>query len=99
MRSWLRRPEVVEPKYPPRKSAIKLDGWTEVLRTWLRSDSHRAKRERRTASEVLTRPLGISNHEINQETCNPKLMIDFVPSRANCFSNRDFEVAVRIPTT
>jgi hypothetical protein len=24
-------------------------GWTEVLRTWLRSDSHRAKRERRTA--------------------------------------------------
>jgi len=49
VRSWLRRPEVVEPKYPPRKSASKLDGWTEVLRTWLRSDSHRAKRERRTA--------------------------------------------------
>jgi len=49
VRSWLRRPEVVEPKYPPRKNASKLDGWTEVLRTWLRSDSHRVKRERRTA--------------------------------------------------
>ena len=49
VRSWLRRPEVVEPKYPPRKAASKLDGWAEVLRTWLRSDSHRVKRERRTA--------------------------------------------------
>ena len=46
VRSWLRRPEIVEPKYPPRKSAGKLEGWTEVLRTWLRSDSRRAKRAR-----------------------------------------------------
>lgn len=49
LRSWLRRPEVVEPKYPARKTASKLDGWTEVLPTWLPSDGHRAKRERRTA--------------------------------------------------
>jgi len=53
VRSWLRRPEVVEPKYPPRKSASKLEGWTEVLRTWLRSDGHRAKRERRTAMALF----------------------------------------------
>jgi len=49
VRSWLRRPEVAEPKCPPRKPARKLDGRTEVLRVWLRSDSHRARRERGTA--------------------------------------------------
>ena len=53
VRSWLRRPQVVEPKYPPRKSASKLDGWAEVLRTWLRTDSHRAKRERRSARALF----------------------------------------------
>jgi transposase len=49
VRDWLRRPEETEPKYPARKTVSKLDGWAELLRTWLRTDSHRAKRERRTA--------------------------------------------------
>ena len=49
VRNWLRQPEVTEPKYPARKSVSKVDGWAELLRTWLRTDSHRAKRERRTA--------------------------------------------------
>lgn len=53
VRSSLRRPEVVEPKYPARKAASKLDGWMEVLRARLRSDSHRAKRERRTAMALF----------------------------------------------
>jgi transposase len=53
VRSWMRRPQVVEPMYPPRKAASKLDGWTEVLQTWLRTDSHRARRERRTAKVLF----------------------------------------------
>lgn len=53
VRSWMRRPQVVEPVYPPRKTASKLDGWTEVLQTWLRTDSHRGKRERRTAKGLF----------------------------------------------
>lgn len=53
VRSWMRRPQVVEPMYPPRKTASKLDGWTEVLQTWLRTDSHRARRERRTAKVLF----------------------------------------------
>ncbi len=53
VRSWMRRPQVVEPMYPPRKAVSKLDGWTEVLLTWLRTDSHRARRERRTAKVLF----------------------------------------------
>lgn len=53
VRSWMRRPQVVEPMYPPRKAVSKLDGWTEVLQTWLRSDGHRARRERRTARALF----------------------------------------------
>ena len=53
VRGWLRQPEVVEPKYPPRKAASKVDGWADLLRTWLRTDSHRAKRERRTAQALF----------------------------------------------
>ncbi len=53
VRSWLRRPEVVEPKYPSRKAASKLDGWIELLGTWLRTDSHRGGRERRTAKALF----------------------------------------------
>jgi len=53
VRSWMRRPQVVEPMYPARKTASKLDGWTEVLQTWLRTDSHRGKRERRTAKGLF----------------------------------------------
>ncbi len=53
VRSWMRRPQVVEPVYPARKAVSKLDGWTEVLQTWLRTDSHRGKRERRTAKGLF----------------------------------------------
>lgn len=53
VRGWLRRPKVVEPKYPARKGASKLDGWTELLATWLKTDSHRARRERRTATVLF----------------------------------------------
>ena len=53
VRSWMRRPQVVEPVYPVRKAVSKLDGWTEVLEAWLRTDSHRARRERRTAKGLF----------------------------------------------
>lgn len=53
VRGWLRRPKVVEPKYPARRGASKLDGWAELLATWLKTDSHRAKRERRTAMALF----------------------------------------------
>jgi len=52
VRRWLRQPEVSEPKYPKRRSASKVDRWAELLSTWLRTDSHRAKRERRTARSM-----------------------------------------------
>ena len=53
VRNWLRQPEVTEPKYPARRTVSKVDGWAELLRTWLRTDSHRAKRERRTAKMMF----------------------------------------------
>ena len=43
IKSWLRRSEMVEPKYPPRVSATKLDGFTDTLATWLKADAHRGK--------------------------------------------------------
>jgi transposase len=49
IRRWLRQPEVVEPQYPKRRSPSKVDPWAELLRTWLRTDSYRSRRERRTA--------------------------------------------------
>ncbi len=62
VRGWLRRPKVVEPRYPARRGVSKLDGWTELLATWLKTDSHRAKRERRTATMLFAavRALGYS---------------------------------------
>jgi transposase len=62
VRGWLRRPAVVEPKYPARRGASKLDGWAELLATWLKTDSHRGRRERRTATVLFAavRALGYS---------------------------------------
>lgn len=62
IRSWLRRPEVVEPKFQPRQAVSVIDEWTELLGTWLRTDSHRGKRERRTAKAMFEaiRALGFS---------------------------------------
>ena len=45
---WLSAPEMVEPQYPVRQAAASvLDPFKEQLVTWLKSDSHRNKRERR----------------------------------------------------
>ncbi|MGN7105320.1 IS21 family transposase [Ralstonia holmesii] len=49
VRSWLREPEATEPKYPKRVSPSVVDEWAGQLEEWLRTDSHRPKRERRTA--------------------------------------------------
>lgn len=48
IKSWLRRGQMVEPKYPARVMATKLDGFTEQLVIWLKADAHRGKRDRRT---------------------------------------------------
>jgi transposase len=49
VRSWLRQEGAVEPKYPKRKSPSVVDEWAAQLTSWLRTDSHRPKRDRRTA--------------------------------------------------
>ena len=49
IRDWLRQPDVTEPKYPARASPSILDPYQEQLAAWLRTDSHRPKRDRRTA--------------------------------------------------
>ena len=48
IRSWLRKGQMVEPKYPPRVVASKLDAYAEQLAIWLKADAHRGKRDRRT---------------------------------------------------
>lgn len=53
VRGWLRQPEVAEPKFAPRRPASKIDEWADLLGTWLRTDSHRGKRERRTAKALF----------------------------------------------
>ncbi|HDR9102460.1 TPA: IS21 family transposase [Burkholderia vietnamiensis] len=49
VRTWLKRPEAAEPKYPKRVSPSVVDEWAGQLEEWLRTDSHRPKRDRRTA--------------------------------------------------
>jgi transposase len=49
IRRWLRQAGTVEPRYPKRVSKSVLDPWAEQLADWLRTDSHRPKRDRRTA--------------------------------------------------
>jgi transposase len=48
VREWLRRPQVVEPKYAQREVVTKLDQFKETLTGWLKANRHRGKRERRT---------------------------------------------------
>ena len=52
VRAWLREPEMIEPKYPVRRIATKLDDYAETLRTWLKADAGRNKRERRTKGQM-----------------------------------------------
>lgn len=49
VRDWLRQTDAVEPKYPKRITKSVLDPWAEQLASWLGTDRHRTKRERRTA--------------------------------------------------
>lgn len=49
VRNWLRQEGMTEPRYPTRVRRSLLDPYKEQLQTWLHSDSHRAKRDRRTA--------------------------------------------------
>jgi transposase len=48
IKTWLRRGQMVEPKYPSRVIATKLDDYAQQLVTWLKADAHRGKRDRRT---------------------------------------------------
>ena len=46
---WLSEPEMVEPSYPKRVAVERLiDAYTESLQLWIKADSHRGKRDRRT---------------------------------------------------
>ena len=55
IRQWLRNDGVVEPRYPKRHSqpAGQLDSYKSQLESWLRTDSHRPKRDRRTAKALF----------------------------------------------
>ena len=51
---WLAEPEMVQPTYPKRVSSPGLlDPYKEHLALWLKADSHRGKRERRTVGAYL----------------------------------------------
>ena len=52
VRNWLREPDMIEPKYPVRVVATKLDAYADTLRQWLKADSGRGKRERRTKGQM-----------------------------------------------
>jgi transposase len=49
VRHWLRQQDVVEPKYKPREAKSVIAPWAEQIAQWLLADSHRPKRDRRTA--------------------------------------------------
>ena len=49
VRTWLRQADATEPKYPKRTSPSVIDDWSPQLANWLKADSHRPKRDRRTA--------------------------------------------------
>ncbi len=49
IRTWLRQEGMTQPRYPVRVMPSILDAYKAQLQTWLQTDSHRAKRERRTA--------------------------------------------------
>ena len=48
VRQWLKSPEMSEPKYPERCIASVVYPYVDQLRSWLQTDSHRPKRDRRT---------------------------------------------------
>ena len=52
VRRWLRQ-GAVEPVYPARKRPCIIDAYRDQLEVWLRTDSHRPKRDRRTAKVLF----------------------------------------------
>ena len=52
VRRWLRQ-GTVEPVYPARKRPCIIDAYRDQLEVWLRTDSHRPKRDRRTAKVLF----------------------------------------------
>ena len=52
IRRWLRSGQS-EPVYPKRSTPSRLDPYREQLESWLRTDSHRPRRERRTAKTLF----------------------------------------------
>lgn len=53
LRHWLRQNAMREPAYPVRSSPSLLDPYKDQLVNWLRTDSHRPKRDRRTAKMLF----------------------------------------------
>ena len=58
LRRWLRQQDVTEPVYPVRVSLSILDPYREQLEAWLRTDSHRPQRDRRTGANPVPAPAG-----------------------------------------
>lgn len=50
---WLSKPEMVEPKYPPRHNFRLVQPYSAQLQQWLETDSHRPKRDRRTSKALF----------------------------------------------
>ena len=53
IRHWLRQPDMTEPKYPDRHNKSVVDPYVAQLRQWLVADSHRPRRDRRTAKAMF----------------------------------------------
>ena len=53
IKAWLRKGEMVEPRYPKRASPSKLDAYRETLTSWLGADQHRGRRDRRTMKALF----------------------------------------------
>lgn len=52
VRTWLRESSMVEPAYPRRQVVTKLGNYADTLRTWLKADAGRNKRERGTKGQM-----------------------------------------------
>jgi AcrR family transcriptional regulator len=53
IRHWLRKQDVVEPRYRARAARSVVDAWADQLGQWLNTDRHRPKRDRRTARAMF----------------------------------------------
>ncbi|GCL48376.1 transposase, putative [Microcystis aeruginosa NIES-3787] len=88
---WLAEPEMVEPVYPKRVAAQRvIDPYKEQLQLWIKADSHRGKRERRTVKAYFEaiRSMGYSGgmtqvyiycRKFKQEMDNAPRHAGFVP--------------------